>query len=171
MISTRSLKLNHVSKKGPWYQLASGRCLHGFTHRGASFVFTCHDDVIKLKRFPRVTGDRWTPAQRPVTRSFDIFYDLRSILSGCLCKGVWRHKITYLINFLVRRGKTWYLIMLNADSKHQSVTKKDNNICDTTPVCEITAIATPVFNAVEKLGKSACKVNFIYLFALWLLHR
>ena len=41
-----------------------------------------HDDVIKLKHLP-VTGPlcvRFTgefPAQRPVTRSFDIFFDLR----------------------------------------------------------------------------------------------
>ena len=44
-----------------------------------------HDDVIKWKHFPRywpfvreicaVTGD--FPAQRPVTRSFDDFFDLR----------------------------------------------------------------------------------------------
>ena len=37
-----------------------------------------HDDVIKWKHFPRhwsVTGE--FPAQRPVTRSFDVFFDLR----------------------------------------------------------------------------------------------
>ena len=38
-----------------------------------------HDDVIKWKHFPRywpfVTGE--FPAQRSVTRSFDVFYDLR----------------------------------------------------------------------------------------------
>ena len=44
-----------------------------------------HDDVIKWKHFPRywpfVRGtqrSRWSPAQRPVTRSFDVFFDLRS---------------------------------------------------------------------------------------------
>ena len=44
-----------------------------------------HDDVIKWKHFPRywpfVRGiHRWpvnSPAQRPVTRSFDVFFDLR----------------------------------------------------------------------------------------------
>ena len=48
-----------------------------------------HDDVIKWKHFPRyhwllaicagnspVHGDEF-PAQRPVTRSFDVFFDLR----------------------------------------------------------------------------------------------
>ena len=46
---------------------------------GSHFV---HDDVIKWKHFPRywpfvspATGE--FPAQRPVTRSFDIFFDLR----------------------------------------------------------------------------------------------
>ena len=38
-----------------------------------------HDDVIKWKRFPRywpfVTGE--FPSQRPVTQSFDSFFDLR----------------------------------------------------------------------------------------------
>ena len=33
---------------------------------------TYHDDVIKWKHFPR-----YFPAQRPVTRSFDVFFDLR----------------------------------------------------------------------------------------------
>ena len=54
---------------------------------------TLHDDVIKWKHFPRywpfvrgihrspvITGHRWftgeLPAQRSVTRSFDVFFDL-----------------------------------------------------------------------------------------------
>ena len=46
---------------------------------------TIHDDVIKWKYFPRywafvrgiepVTGE--FPSHRPVTRSFDVFFDLR----------------------------------------------------------------------------------------------
>ena len=43
-----------------------------------------HDDVIKWKHFPRnwpfvreVTGPGEFPTQRPVTRSFDVFFDLR----------------------------------------------------------------------------------------------
>ena len=48
--------------------------------------FAIHDDVIKWKNFPRywpfVRGiHRWVtgefPAQRPVTRSFGVFFDLR----------------------------------------------------------------------------------------------
>ena len=38
-----------------------------------------HDDVIKWKLFPRYWpfGPGEFPAQRPVTRSFDVFFDLR----------------------------------------------------------------------------------------------
>ena len=54
-----------------------------------------HDNVIKWKHFPRywplcagnspVTGE--FPSQRPVTRSFDVFFDLR--LNKRLCKQSW----------------------------------------------------------------------------------
>ena len=51
-----------------------------------------HDDVIKWKHFPRywpivrgMTGE--FPAQRPVTRSFDVFFDLR--LNERLSKQSW----------------------------------------------------------------------------------
>ena len=41
----------------------------------------CHDDVIKWKHFPRywpfVRGIHRGPGQRPVTRSFDVLFDLR----------------------------------------------------------------------------------------------
>ena len=36
-----------------------------------------HDDVIKWKHFPRYWSFVGIPAQRPVTRSFDVFFDLR----------------------------------------------------------------------------------------------
>ena len=41
-----------------------------------------HDDVMKWKHFPRYlsfvrTGHRWIPLTRPVTRSLDVFFDLR----------------------------------------------------------------------------------------------
>ena len=59
-------------------------------------IFMQHDDVIKWKHFPRywsflrgihrpITGD--FPAQRPVTRSFDVFFDLR--LNKRLSKQRW----------------------------------------------------------------------------------
>ena len=47
-------------------------------------IYHLHDDVIKWTHFsfywPFVrgtTGDRWFPSQRPVTWSFDVFFDLR----------------------------------------------------------------------------------------------
>ena len=53
-----------------------------------------HDDVIKRKNFPRywpfVWGIRLTgefPTQRPMTRSFDVFFDLR--LNKLLSKQSW----------------------------------------------------------------------------------
>ena len=62
-------------------------CLHSDIvpgHLYLSWDCGCHDDVIKWKHFPRnwpfvrvilpVTGE--LPAQRPVTRSFDVFFDL-----------------------------------------------------------------------------------------------
>ena len=64
-----------------------------------------HDDVIKRKHFPRywpfVTGE--FPSQRPVTRSFNVFFDLRlnKRLSkqsgrrwfGTPSRSLWRHCI------------------------------------------------------------------------------
>ena len=51
---------------------------------------TPHDDVIKWKHFPRnwpfVRGIKF-PSQRPVTRSFDVFFDLR--LNKRLSKQSW----------------------------------------------------------------------------------
>ena len=54
-----------------------------------------HDDVIKWKHFPRnwpflrgIHRSRWIPhKKRPVTRSFDVFFDLR--LNKRLCKQPW----------------------------------------------------------------------------------
>ena len=47
-------------------------------------TWASHDDVIKWKHFPRYwpferesPGHRWFPSQSPVTRSFDVFFDLR----------------------------------------------------------------------------------------------
>ena len=46
-------------------------------------VSIMHDDVIKWKHFPR----NWPFVQRPVTRSFDVFFDLR--LNKRLSKQPW----------------------------------------------------------------------------------
>ena len=56
------------------------------THRNTPFKEPrTHDDVVKWKHFPRYwpfvrgefTGPGEFPAQWPVTRSFDVFFDLR----------------------------------------------------------------------------------------------
>ena len=55
-----------------------------FIYRHITIVLW-HDDVIKWKHFPRYwpfvrvfTGHRWIPCtSRPVTRRFDVFFDLR----------------------------------------------------------------------------------------------
>ena len=83
---------------------------------------TCHDDVMKWKHF-RVTGPLWGefavttgefPTQMPVTRSFDIFFDLR--LNKRLSKpsrrrwfetpscSLWRHCSVYPL-FQIRVGR------------------------------------------------------------------
>ena len=56
--------------------------------------YNIHDDVIKWKHFPRYwpfvrefTGLGEFPSQRPVTRSFDVSFDLR--LNTRLCKQSW----------------------------------------------------------------------------------
>ena len=53
-----------------------------------------HDDVIKWRHFPRnwpfvrgIYRSRWIPTQRPVTQSFDVFFDLR--LNKQLSKQPW----------------------------------------------------------------------------------
>ena len=58
------------------------KCLRKFGY----FYLGLHDDVTKRKNFPRYwplcgefTGPRWIPTQRPVTRSFDAFSELRLI--------------------------------------------------------------------------------------------
>ena len=52
-------------------------------------VFSWHDDVIKWKHFPRYWPfvRRIHRSQRPVTRSFDVFFDLR--LNKRLSKQLW----------------------------------------------------------------------------------
>ena len=47
-------------------------------------VFIHHGDVIQWKHFPRhwafvgeFTGHQWIPLTKPLTRSFDVFFDLR----------------------------------------------------------------------------------------------
>ena len=63
--------------------------------RKGSLLSLRHDDVIKWKHFPRywpfVSGE--FPSQRPMTRSFDVFFDLRP--SKRLNKQLRRHRAHY----------------------------------------------------------------------------
>ena len=68
-----SMQLVHISH----------HMLHYSTPHALPNVVQNHDDVIKWKNFPRYwplcgefTGPGEFPAQRPVTRSFDVFFDL-----------------------------------------------------------------------------------------------
>ena len=73
------------------WNLSGAMCLSLLTRRGES-KYAFHDDVIKWNHFLRywsfcagnspVTGE--FPSQRPVSRSFDVFFDLR--LDKRLCK-------------------------------------------------------------------------------------
>ena len=83
-----------VGKACAWMMILGQGSLKSLTQRGISSVYI-HDDVIKWKHFPRllalcagnssVTGE--FPSQRPVTQSFDIFFDLR--LNKWLSKQSW----------------------------------------------------------------------------------
>ena len=89
-----------------------------------------HDDVIKWNHFsrywpfvnslPGVTG-RWIPSQRPVTRSFDIFFDLR--LNKRLSKQSWRRWIETPSRSFWRHSN-WKICRLLADGTLSSILKK-----------------------------------------------
>ena len=53
----------------------------------SNVITTHHDDVIKWKHFPRSPVPGEFPTQRSVTRSFDVFFDLR--LNKRLSKQSW----------------------------------------------------------------------------------
>ena len=68
--------------------------LDNLENNGTEEIGFVHDDVIKWKHFPRYwhfvrefTGPSEFPTQRPVTRSFDVFFDLR--LNKRLSKQPW----------------------------------------------------------------------------------
>ena len=61
-----------------------GACFRPSVRSPSRGFRSLHDDVIRWKHFPRYwpfvwgfTGLRWIPSTEPVTRSFDIFFDLR----------------------------------------------------------------------------------------------
>ena len=70
--------------------------------------FYTNDDIIKWKHFPRYwpfvpgcNGTRWIPHTKPVTRSFDVFFDLR--LNKRLSKQSWGWWFGTLLRPLWRR--------------------------------------------------------------------
>ena len=65
--------LTHISgTEGRWVE----RCL-AYTNVISAKAVNKHDDVIKWKHFPRYWPFvRWIPPQRPVTQSFDVYFDL-----------------------------------------------------------------------------------------------
>ena len=87
-------------------------------------IVSNHDDVIKWKHIPRnwplcgeFTGPGEFPTQRPVTRSFDVFFDLR--LNKRLSKqpwgwwfetpawSLWRHRNVVSIMLRTRMWRGW----------------------------------------------------------------
>ena len=69
----------------PCFQAATANILSVVTNH-ATGKSVSHDDVIKWKHFPRywpfvkgreTTGHRWILLTKPVTWSFDVFFDLR----------------------------------------------------------------------------------------------
>ena len=75
-----------------YIQTSTGPELHGSAVERNGTLVTRHDDVIKWKLFPCywpfVRGiHRYSPHKRPVTRIFDVFFDLR--LNKCLSKQSW----------------------------------------------------------------------------------
>ena len=79
-------KATNFSLRGVWK--TSRVCHQCITH---DVCWVSHDDVIEWKHFtpnwPFVRGIHRFPTQRPVTRSFDIFFDLR--LNKRLSKQPW----------------------------------------------------------------------------------
>ena len=75
-----------------------------------------HDDIIKWKHFPRywpfVPGE--FPLQRPVTRSFDVFFDLR--LNKQLSKQSWGWWFETLSRWLWRHRNAEMLNLLSVDT-------------------------------------------------------
>ena len=104
-------------------------------------LFLAHDDVIKWKHFPRywhfcagnspVSGE--FPAQMPVTRSFDVFFDLRLIkwLSKhargwwfeTLSRPLWRH-----CNAQRLPEKTQFLWWVRGDTGHPTTRWKCSSV-------------------------------------------
>ena len=84
-LQSENYQLKHVNFSPAWNHL-----LLGVREESGCRIHVCneensyHDDVIKWKHIRvtghlcgEFTGPPWTPSQRPVTRSFDVLFDLR----------------------------------------------------------------------------------------------
>ena len=73
-----------------WLRLRVPKC-HNWPRLKIPKDFRYHDDVIEWKHFPRywlfvrgIHRSRWSPRTKPMTRSFDVFFDVRPTLSWSL---------------------------------------------------------------------------------------
>ena len=102
----------------------------GYSTRGGLVIWInidSHDDVIKWKYF-RVTGPLWGkstdhtsrfPSQRPVMRSFDVFFDLR--LKEPLSKQSRRRRFETPLRSLWRRCNEVTVCCLTAPTHYKSL--------------------------------------------------
>ena len=88
--------------------------------------FRWHDDVIKLKHFPRnwpfvrgIHRSRWIPRTKPVTRSFDVFFDLR--LNKRLNKQSWGWWFETLSLPLWRHCNGWSRFLITSRLPHDVI--------------------------------------------------
>ena len=91
---------------------------------------TCHDDVIKWKHFPRYWPFvRGIHTQRPVMRSFDVFFQLRQ--NKRLCTQSWGWWFETLSRLLWRQCNVLWLLMIdlrrNSLSEFRTLIKNNIN--------------------------------------------
>ena len=97
-----------------------------------SFVYGCHNDFINWKHFPRY----WplVPAQRPVTRSFDVYFDLR--LNERLSKqslGWWFEMLLRLLWRYSNRSMNdtyWKKILLHINFMFYDIFRNARDVCE-----------------------------------------
>ena len=102
----------------------------------SSFVYGCHDDFINWKPFPRywplVLGE--FPAQRPVRRSFDVFFDLR--LNERLSKHSWGWWFETILRQLWRHcygsmnDTYWKKLLLHINLMLYDIFRNARDVCE-----------------------------------------
>ena len=146
--------------------LITTRCLTVMRLFVNALTLILQDDVIKWKHFPRYWAFEWVihrssvtrefPAQRPVTRSFDVFFDLR--LDKRLSKhwlfetpshSLWRHcnGISFLVLIFPEVGllnRFQSIPLCNSFHNHQSTVYLYNVTFIFDGSCHSRAAVTPV---------------------------